>query len=92
MSLRRHRRLIVAGAAALALGTTAVTLAPQADPSEPDARTERVDCPDAGYTRDELMNVVHAYRQSLDRGRRTLMAVDQGKYWASYDRCDEDGD
>ncbi len=92
MSLRRQRRLVVAGAAAVALGTTAIALVPQAGPATPDARTGRVACPDAGYTRDELLNVVSAYRHSVDRGRRTLVAVDQGKYWASYDRCEEDGD
>jgi hypothetical protein len=48
-------------------------------------------CTDPGYTRAQLMNVVHAYRHAVDDGRRTLMAVDQGNYWASYDRCDGDG-
>jgi hypothetical protein len=91
MALHRQRRFVVAGTSALAFGMTAVAVMPHPGPATSAARTASAACPDAGYSRDQLMTVVHAYRHNLAEGRQTLIAIDQGNYLASYDRCEERG-
>jgi hypothetical protein len=85
MALRNHRRL-AAAAVCVPLVAAAAAFASSAGDS-PAVRTVTV-CPDQGYSRAELMNVVNAYRRSPGTGRIVLRGIDHSHYWASYDRCE----
>jgi hypothetical protein len=90
MALRNHPRLVAGaiGAPALVVGIALSSNAGTGAGNEPSPAPETSTCADPGYSRAELMNVVHAYRRSAAAGRITLRGIDQGRYWSSYDRCE----